>query len=161
MRQYRYASRAARDARAERRMERAAELGPCIEPRDDARQPGRLLLQVNGRTIDIELRPDPRDVRMWRAWRDGHPWLCELAEEDGSTRTMIVQENPDGLRFNDIGEPSPFRVTPLYSAPPKREPLTREDMWLLPSLRGWFPHDHYRLEAVIREVERAHGIGDG
>lgn len=40
MRHYRYATPAARDARAERRMERAAELGPCTEPRDDARQLG-------------------------------------------------------------------------------------------------------------------------
>lgn len=44
-------------------------------------------------------------------------WLCELAQEDGSTRTQIVTENPDGLRWNDAGEPSPFRVTPLYAAP--------------------------------------------
>ena len=58
MRHYRYATPAA-----------------CTEPRDDARQPGRLLLQVNGRTIDIELRSDPRDIRMWRAYRDGQPWL--------------------------------------------------------------------------------------
>lgn len=43
-------------------------------------------------------------------------WLCELAQDDGTTRTMIVQEDPSGLRFNDIGEPSPFKVTPLYAA---------------------------------------------
>lgn len=60
MRHYRYATPAARDARAERRMERAAELGPCRDPRDDNRAPGRLLLEVNGQRIDIELRPDQR-----------------------------------------------------------------------------------------------------
>jgi hypothetical protein len=59
-------------ARAERL---AAAIGPCTEPRDDNRAPGRLLLEVNGRRIDIELRPDPRDVRMWRAYRDGAPWM--------------------------------------------------------------------------------------
>lgn len=58
-----------------RRVEQAAELGPCREPRDDARPPGRLLLEINGRTIDIDLRPDPRDVRMWRAYRGGEPWM--------------------------------------------------------------------------------------
>lgn len=56
-------------------MERAAELGPCRDPRDDNRAPGRLLLEVNGQRIDIELRPDQRDVRLWRAYRDGRPWM--------------------------------------------------------------------------------------
>lgn len=46
-----------------------------VTPRDDNRQPGRLLLEIHGRRIDIELRPDPRDVRMWRAYRDGTPWM--------------------------------------------------------------------------------------
>lgn len=75
MRHYSYANPAARDERAERRMERAAELWPCAEPRDDNRTIGRLLLDVNGQSIDIELRPDPRDVRLWRAYRNGAPWM--------------------------------------------------------------------------------------
>jgi hypothetical protein len=41
-------------------------------------------------------------------------WLCELAQEDGTTRTQIVEQDPAGLNFNDAGEPNPFRVTPLY-----------------------------------------------
>lgn len=44
-------------------------------------------------------------------------WLCELAQEDGTTRTQFVEEDPDGLRWNDAGEPSPYRTTPLYEAP--------------------------------------------
>ena len=44
-------------------------------------------------------------------------WLCELAQEDGTTRTQFVEEDPDGLRWNDVGEPSPYRTTPLYEAP--------------------------------------------
>ena len=68
----RRATAAAHYARAERR---AAELGACTEPLDDNRTTGRLLLEVNGRRIDIALRPDPRDVRMWRAYRDGTPWM--------------------------------------------------------------------------------------
>ena len=42
-------------------------------------------------------------------------WLCELAEEDGATRTQFVEEDPDGLRWNDAGEPSPFRTMPLLT----------------------------------------------
>lgn len=41
-------------------------------------------------------------------------WLCELMMEDGTTRTQIVEQDPNGLRWNDAGEPSPYRVTPLY-----------------------------------------------
>lgn len=44
-------------------------------------------------------------------------WLCELAQEDGTTRTQFVEQDPDGLRWNDAGEPSPYRTTPLYEAP--------------------------------------------
>lgn len=43
-------------------------------------------------------------------------WLCELAQEDGTTRTQFVEEDPDGLRWNDAGEPSPYRTTPLYES---------------------------------------------
>lgn len=44
-------------------------------------------------------------------------WLCELAQEDGATRTQFVEEDPDGLRWNDAGEPSPYRTTPLHARP--------------------------------------------
>jgi hypothetical protein len=76
MRHYRRQSPAARDAMLERR---ATELGPRTAQCDDNRQAGRLLLEVNGQRIDIELQPDPRDVRMWRAYRGGQPWMrCGL-----------------------------------------------------------------------------------
>ena len=44
-------------------------------------------------------------------------WLCELAQEDGTTRTQFVEQDPHGLRWNDAGETSPYRTTPLYEAP--------------------------------------------
>lgn len=46
-----------------------------VGPRDDMREPGRLVLQVNGYTFDIRLDPDRRDVRMWLAYRDGEPFV--------------------------------------------------------------------------------------
>lgn len=68
-----------------------------------------------------------RDVlrRMFLAMTENCPevsgepvaWKCEMAQEDGTVRTMFVAQDPDGLRFNDMGEPSPFRVTPLYTTP--------------------------------------------
>ena len=42
-------------------------------------------------------------------------WLCELAQEDGTTMTQFVEQDPAGLRWNDAGEPSPYRTTPLLT----------------------------------------------
>lgn len=87
-------------------------------------------------------------------------WLCELAQEDGSVKTQIVQEDPDGLRWNDSGEPSPFRVTPLYAAPPA-QPLTDEQ--IADACSGVLLADHPSPrtydQAIARAIERAHGIG--
>lgn len=44
-------------------------------------------------------------------------WLCSLMMEDGTTRTQIVEQDPAGLRWNDDGESSPYKVQPLYAAP--------------------------------------------
>jgi hypothetical protein len=60
---------AAQGTRAANRM--AAPVGQ----RDDNRQPGRLLLDVNGVVIDLHLVPDPRDVRRWKAYREGQPYM--------------------------------------------------------------------------------------
>ena len=37
-----------------------------------------------------------------------------MVQEDDSIKSMFVEQDPAGLRFGDIGEPSPFRVMPLY-----------------------------------------------
>jgi hypothetical protein len=61
--------RAAIDARREAMMQRPVGL------RDDCRCDGRLLLEVGGQVFDIELKPDPRDVRRWIAYRSGQPYM--------------------------------------------------------------------------------------
>jgi hypothetical protein len=71
------AAKARQDARQEaaqrtRMLSRMA--GPPPGPRDDNRQPGRLLLDIGSLVIDIELRPDRRDVRRWYAYRNGLPF---------------------------------------------------------------------------------------
>ncbi len=45
------------------------------------------------------------------------------------------------------------------SSPPKRKPLTTDEIWRMQEMRGWPACDHYRLERIVRAVERAHGIG--
>lgn len=49
--------------------------GPPIGPRDDNRSTGRLLLDIGAQMFDLELRPDPRDVRRWLAYRNGQPFM--------------------------------------------------------------------------------------
>jgi len=44
-------------------------------------------------------------------------WLCKFVEESGETREQVELENPEGFRWNDIGEPSPYSATPLYAKP--------------------------------------------
>ena len=54
-------------------------------------------------------------------------------------------------------------VIPLYTAPPKREPLSDEEIYALDK----FCHRPFELYCVrdciswIRRVEKAHGIGGG
>lgn len=50
-------------------------------------------------------------------------WLCEMVQEDGTTRTQFMEEDPEGLRWNDAGETSPYRTTPLYALTTKQVSL--------------------------------------
>lgn len=68
--------------------------------------------------LKLDAQTNERSIRLGLGAHKPRAWLCELAEEDGSVRTQIVEQDPDGLRFNDEGEPSPFSVTPLYTRPP-------------------------------------------
>lgn len=72
-----FAAKARADARNEaaqrtRTLNRMA--GSPIEPRDDNRAVGRLLLDIGSAVFDLELRPDKRDVRRWYAYRNGEPY---------------------------------------------------------------------------------------
>lgn len=69
------AQAAAQRTRAETRM--------LSEPglRDDMREPGSLLLRLNGYDFDLLLKPHPRDVRLWHVYRDGAPWIAATGVE--------------------------------------------------------------------------------
>lgn len=73
-----YAAAIARRARIDARNEAAQRTrarnrmhGPPVGQRDDNRSVGRLLLDIGAEVIDLELRPDRRDVRRWYAYRNG------------------------------------------------------------------------------------------
>lgn len=78
MRTYRPATSAERDARAERRVARNAESDadrPVIV-QDDRRQPFDWSFSCGGVSWSLHFEPNPRDVRQWRVFRDGQPWMC-------------------------------------------------------------------------------------
>ena len=61
---------ARRDAKREAALERGIPEREPVQPR----QVGELLLNVNGQTFALELRPDRRDCRRWYAFRNGQPY---------------------------------------------------------------------------------------
>ena len=72
-------------------------------------------------------------------------WLCELAQEDGTTRTQFVEQDPDGLRWNDEGESSPYRTTPLFALPlPK--------WWTCKTHGDAVPHNAWGCPDCVREM---------
>ena len=77
MRPYRSATPAERDARAERRTSRAEEAGsgPPLDADQDRRQPFDWSFSCGGASWSLHFEPNPRDVRQWRVFRDGQPWM--------------------------------------------------------------------------------------
>lgn len=98
-------------------------------------------------------------------WARAAALLRELAAEPVQEPVIWIQSNhlqhaQNGPHFARTG-PTKLQsdYVPLYAHPPQqRVPLTKVQLWSLPEMRGWFPQDHYRLEALARAIERAHGI---
>ncbi len=42
----------------------------------DQRQPFDWHFSCGGTTWSLHFEPNPRDVRQWRVFRDGQPWMC-------------------------------------------------------------------------------------
>jgi hypothetical protein len=78
MRRYRLATSAERDARIERRLgvARQARPGPAVQAPGDGRQPFDWTFSCGGVHWALHFEPSLRDVRQWRVWRDGQPWMC-------------------------------------------------------------------------------------
>ena len=77
MRPYRTATSAERDARAERRQPSRVDGSDTVQAeRQDNRQPFDWTFSCGGITWSLHFEPNPRDVRQWRVFRDGEPWMC-------------------------------------------------------------------------------------
>ena len=72
-------------------------------------------------------------------------WLCELIQEDGTTRQQFVTEDPDGLRWNDAGEPVPYRTTPLFALPVPR-------WWTCKTHGDAMPQNAWGCPECVREM---------
>ena len=83
MRPYRPATLAERDARREQRGHCAAGqvLGSVAPVRHDCRQPFDWTFACGGVAWSLHFEPNPRDVRQWRVFRDGEPWMCAGLEK--------------------------------------------------------------------------------
>lgn len=73
MRTYRHATSAERDARAERR---GASRGEGAAGEVDGRLPFDWTFSCGGVSWSLHFEPSLRDVRQWRVYRDGKPWMC-------------------------------------------------------------------------------------
>ncbi len=85
-------------------------------------------------------------------------WMCEFMTVCESTETQFVTEDPAGLRFNDAGDPSPFRVTPLYSSPKGAElrRLIMDALTMVVSEAELTPKDRKTvLDGMARRVREA------
>ena len=62
----------------ERRLALAKEAGLVapFEPPRDRRQPFDGTFACGGVSWSLHFEPSPRDVRQWRVYRDGQPWMC-------------------------------------------------------------------------------------
>lgn len=82
-------------------------------------------------------------------------WIYEKPLADGfSERTLSFGYEPifDGV------------ITPLYAHPPKRKPLSENELFslinpLCEKYGAFFSCDNFDIE-VVRAIEKAHGIGD-
>jgi len=78
-------------------------------------------------------------------------WMYERQSESFIERTLSVgfEKNFDGI------------TTPLYTAPPKREPLSTkqaEDLWETSNFKSAV--SYYIFDEICVAVEQYHGIGD-
>jgi hypothetical protein len=102
-------------------------------------------------------------------------WMAEFVTACESTETQFYTQDPNGLRFNDAGDPSPFRVTPLYDLASigdaeaaererlqdelqtKREALQRASAWLHAAYNR--PPQTPECIAMLAEVDAACDFG--
>jgi hypothetical protein len=88
------------------------------------------------------------------AWM--YDWNIKGEEEYGETRYDCLTRAEAIINKRAI-----TNIRPLYESPPKREPLSDEEIFKLDDEVSWFADSHTfsAVMRLIRAVEKAHGIG--
>ena len=94
-------------------------------------------------TVIIELLAQPETKQ------EPVAWIIETQKIDGAFDKWVSMDKKHHRDFCDRGEP-----IPLYTSPPKREPLSDDEI-------GKLCKDHFKvanLTSFVRAIEKAHGI---
>ena len=94
-----------------------------------------------------------RDTQALLTQPEQQPEAWIIVNKETGYRTQVSDLTPF-LYHREI-----FEVIPLYTAPPKREPLSDEDVFRLYEESEYLGFLAYRKG--IKDAEKAHGIGGG
>ena len=101
------------------------------------------------RIIELHEQSKPKhEPVVWVVWNGWKPVGVTLDEEKAITYAQSKQQHSDLS-----GDFNAYRVAPLYTTPPKREPLSAEQIDEL-----WRGSDQFFVQ-FARIIEQAHGIG--
>ena len=96
-----------------------------------------------------ELLAQPEHIEDKLAMVEPVAWIIETQKIDGAFDKWVSMDKKHHRDFCDRGEP-----IPLYTSPPKREPLSDDEICNL----------YYNVNGAIhkfaRVIEKAHGIGE-
>ncbi len=122
-----------------------------------------------GRAIELLAQPEPsltgdQLIDMWRDGYDAGARLAKLEQEpvawmyDWEDTIQKVSMQNRMTKIKSISErPEAFNVRPLYAVPPKREPLSNEEIWV-----GFPQGVHITTLAFyegVKWAEQQHNIG--
>ena len=96
-----------------------------------------------------ELLAQPEHIEDKLAMVEPVAWIIETQKIDGAFDKWVSMDKKHHRDFCDRGEP-----IPLYTSPPKREPLDNLEIMTIAAEHTW------DLKSFARAIEKAHGIGE-
>ena len=116
-----------------------------------------VIREIEAALAQLEQDQDEVDIRS-RLYQRIHELETQLAQPEQRPVAWRFQSAVGGWAYGKeppIG--SKYAVEPLYTTPPKRKPLTDEEMkkiwYAMQNIMGW-----YSFQEIARAIEAAHGI---